>query len=29
MAAVEKPFYEREREPHVFLPPEVEQIRAA
>lgn len=28
MAAVAKPFYERAREPHVFLPLEVEQIRA-
>jgi integrase len=28
MAAVAKPFYEREREPHVFLPIEVERIRA-
>jgi integrase len=26
-AAVAKPFYERAREPYVFLPPEVEQIR--
>jgi integrase len=28
MAAVKKPFYEREREPHIFLPLQVEQIRA-
>jgi integrase len=27
-AAVRKPRYERAREPHIFLPPEVEQIRA-
>jgi integrase len=28
MAAVRKPRYERAREPHIFLPAEVEQIRA-
>lgn len=28
MTAVAKPFYEREREPHVFLPADVEAIRA-